>query len=120
MSDNIPSTLTTVPTEHEAAMIVALLAALGIKAHTTGDFTAGFRAEAPGSVQVQVKAVDLPQARQALVELTQTEGRQESIDEEGTSSDSTWRILCRAFVIMSLIATAAYFLFALLATLRQP
>ncbi len=120
MSDDSPTTLTTVPTEQEAAMIVAALAARGVEAHAAGDFTAGFRAEAPGYVQIQVKAVDLPQARQALLELTPREARQVSLVEDGTSTDSTWRTLCRAMVILGLIATVAYFLFALLATLRQP
>ena len=119
MSDNNPTTLTRVPTEQEAAMIVAALADLGIEAHATGDITAGFRAGAPGYVQIQVRAVDLPQARQALLELTPSEARLVSLVEDGASTYSTWRTLCRAMVIIGLIALAAHFLFALLATFRQ-
>ena len=57
-----PKTVRSVPSEIEGAAIVAALADHGIKASTTGDFTAGFRAEAPGWVQVVVRAEDFEQA----------------------------------------------------------
>ena len=68
MSDDpeSPKMVKTVPTEIEAAAIVAQLAAHGINASTTGNFTSGFRAEAPGWVQVIVKAEDFEQAEQIL------------------------------------------------------
>ena len=101
-------------------MIVAALADLGIEAHATGDITAGFRAEAPGDVQIQVRAVDLPQARQALEELTQSDQRQEASDGVDASSNSNWRTLCRALVVIALIAIAGGLLFSLLSSFRQP
>lgn len=64
-----PTTVKSVPSEIEGAAIVAALAEHGIKASTTGDFTAGFRAEAPGWVQVVVKHQDLEQAKQVLAQL---------------------------------------------------
>lgn len=68
MSDqgNTPVTLVSVPDELEAAMIVSALAAHGIDASTTGSFTAGFRAEAPGEVQILVRASELEKAQTAL------------------------------------------------------
>ena len=71
MSDdaNGPEVLTEVPTEIEAATIVAALAARGVKADMTGGFTAGFRTEAPGWVRVVVRRSDLEQARSALDEI---------------------------------------------------
>jgi len=68
-----PETLLSVPSEHEAAMIVSALAAHEVDATTSGEFTAGFRAEAPGQVNILVRRCDLERARQVLSELT---GRQ--------------------------------------------
>jgi hypothetical protein len=64
-----PKVLVSVRNEIEAVGIVTALAARGISASTTGGFTAGFRAEAPGYIQVIVKEADLDQARQALAEI---------------------------------------------------
>ena len=66
---NNPEVLTSVRTDVEAAAIVGALAALGIEASTTGGYTAGFRAEAPGFVNVIVKYADLHRARNALAEI---------------------------------------------------
>ena len=66
---NNPEVLTSVGTDIEAAAIVGALAARGIEAATTGGYTAGFRAEAPGQVHVIVKREDLERARQALAEI---------------------------------------------------
>ncbi|MCG8451086.1 MAG: DUF2007 domain-containing protein [Pirellulales bacterium] len=63
------ATLLRVPTDMEAAMIVSNLAAEDIDATTTGDFTAGFRAEAPGQVSILVRKGDLERARKILEEL---------------------------------------------------
>ncbi len=66
---NNPEILIAVPSDIEAATIVAALAARGITASTTGGYTAGFRAEAPGDVNVIVRREDLDRAQQALVEI---------------------------------------------------
>jgi len=68
---NNPELLTSVVTDVEAVVIVGALAARGIQAHTTGGYTAGFRAEAPGYVQILVKNKDLDRARQAFAEIEQ-------------------------------------------------
>ena len=63
---NTPVVAISVPNDIEAAAIVAALGRNGIEAMATGEFTAGFRAEAPGAVQVMVKQADLEQARSLL------------------------------------------------------
>src|SRR5690606_30598656 len=64
-----PERLTRVNTEAEAAGIVTALTAHGIQATATGGFTAGFRAEAPGYVNVLVRHEDLAAAKQVLADL---------------------------------------------------
>lgn len=66
---NTPETLVSVPSDLEAAMIVSALAAHDVDATTSGGFTAGFRAEAPGEVSVLVRRTDLERARCVLSEL---------------------------------------------------
>ncbi len=66
---NNPEVLTRVESDLEAAALVTALAARGIDASTTGSFTAGFRAEAPGRIQVIVRRQDLPQAQKVLAEI---------------------------------------------------
>jgi hypothetical protein len=61
--------LTSAPTEMQAGIIVAALEEHGIKATMTGAYTAGFRAEAPGWVQVLVSEDDLPAAQEVLEEV---------------------------------------------------
>ena len=68
---NNPEVVTSVQNEIEASGIVASLADHGIQATTTGGFTAGFRAEAPGEVQIVVKSEDLARAKQLLAEIEQ-------------------------------------------------
>jgi hypothetical protein len=63
---NNPEILIRVPNEVEAAAVVAWLASEGIRALTSGAYTAGFRAEAPGDVRVLVKHEDLERAKQLL------------------------------------------------------
>jgi hypothetical protein len=74
--------LTSTPREMEAGMIVAALEQEGIRAAMTGAATAGFRAEAPGWVQVLVAEDDLPRARAVLEEL-----RRESKDIDWSQID---------------------------------
>jgi cyclic pyranopterin phosphate synthase len=64
-----PATLTTSANELEASILVAALEQHAIQAHLTGEYTAGFRAEAPGRVSVVVREADLPRARQVLSEI---------------------------------------------------
>jgi len=69
-----PSLLLSVANEIEAAGIVTALAEYGIEASVIGGFTAGYKAEAPGSVQILVRRSDLDQARRALAEIQKDQG----------------------------------------------
>lgn len=64
-----PVVLTSVPTEAEAAAIVLALQDYEIDAQMAGGFTAGFRAESPGEVQIVVKSADFARAEDALEEI---------------------------------------------------
>ncbi len=82
---NNPETLVSVPNDLEAAMIVSALAAHGVDASTAGDFTSGFRAEAPGMVKVIVRCADLTRAREAL-DVLKSESQHESANHASTAS----------------------------------
>ena len=69
---NRPVVLTSVPSEAQAVMIVAALDERGIEARIQGELTSGFRAEAPGQVQVIVRQADLDRAR-AIIEAIDAE-----------------------------------------------
>jgi len=64
-----PVRLTRVPSEIQAALLVAALQDRGINAHAEGALTSGFRAEAPGGVDILVRKVDLQKAEAALREI---------------------------------------------------
>ena len=64
-TDHLKS-LVSVPTELEASVIVSLLEDHGIKAKAVGGYTSGFKAEAPGLVDVVVMNDDLEQASAVL------------------------------------------------------
>lgn len=68
MSDitNEPVLLTSAPNEMEAGIIVGAMEDAGIKATMSGVYTAGFRAEAPGWVQILVTERDLSRAKAIL------------------------------------------------------
>jgi len=53
----------------EAGIIVGALEEAGIKATMTGTYTSGFRAEAPGWVQILVSEEDLAAANEILEEV---------------------------------------------------
>ncbi|MEX2092677.1 MAG: DUF2007 domain-containing protein [Pirellulales bacterium] len=54
------------PNELEAGVIVAALEEAGIKSTMSGVYTAGFRAEAPGQVQILVAQEDLARAQEVI------------------------------------------------------
>ena len=70
---NNPAVVKSVTSDVEAAVIVNALAAHGIEASTTGGFTSGFRAEAPGDIDVVVRQSDLERAKQILEEIRDEE-----------------------------------------------
>ena len=71
---NSPVVLTSVRTDIEAEAAVIALAEYDIRAKTTGGYTAGFRAEAPGDVNVIVRQADLERAKIALLQIQQETG----------------------------------------------
>ena len=75
--------------EVEASMIVALLENAGIESRADGDFTAGFRAEAPGSVQIVVRADDELSARSILAEVRSSEDSSVTDDQAGDETQPT-------------------------------
>ncbi|MEX0612583.1 MAG: DUF2007 domain-containing protein [Pirellulales bacterium] len=107
--------LTSAPLEMEAGIIVAALEQNGIKSTMAGQTTAGFRAEAPGWVQVLVAEEDLPRAQAILDDVRQ---HHDDIDwaavdvgepEDMSAADSTPRLirltvwLVIAFALLTLL-----------------
>ncbi len=72
---NNPETLVVVSSDFEASLIVQELAGCEIEAIATGDHTAGFRADAPGSVTIFVKNSDLEKAKLVMAEYEQDAGQ---------------------------------------------
>ncbi|HAY81574.1 MAG TPA: hypothetical protein DCY79_17360 [Planctomycetaceae bacterium] len=66
---NNPEVLVRVSTLAEATAIATALSARGVEASTIGSYTAGFLAEAPGTVDVVVRQQDLVRAQGLLQEL---------------------------------------------------
>jgi hypothetical protein len=71
---NGPCELTSVSSEIEAADIATALSAYDVEAFFVGGAVSGFKAEAPGSVQVLVRRSDLDRAKSALAEIQADEG----------------------------------------------
>jgi len=71
MSDDphSPVVLARLPNEISAAALRTALASFDIEAHLTGGFVSGFKAEAPGNVQIVVARADFDRARAALLEI---------------------------------------------------
>ena len=69
-----PTVVFRAATSIEAAAVVTALEAEGIEATTTGNFTASFQAEAPGSVQVVVRQSQADKARTILQRLESEAG----------------------------------------------
>ncbi len=67
-SENDPVVLVSLPSEPQAAILVAALEGEGICAEMWGVLTSGFRADAPGDVKVLVMPQDLERAREVLNE----------------------------------------------------
>ncbi len=76
-----PVILASYANEAEAAVVVAALESRGIEAQTTGALTSGFRAEAPGGVQVLVRSGDVERAREVLREREGSGDERYSADE---------------------------------------
>ena len=107
------SQLASVPTELEASLIVAALQDEGLDASMTGIYTAGFRAEAPGQVQVQVADSDLARAKSVMEDMTRDRdaidwsqvdvGEAEDADSpDGLSSFAFWRRIAQVMIAIIL------------------
>jgi hypothetical protein len=70
-----PCALLSVANEIEAAGMATALAEYGIEASVTGGFTSGFKAEAPGSVQILVRRSDLDRAKLSVAEIRKDQGK---------------------------------------------
>ena len=70
-ADSPTAVLAVLATEFEATLLVDALQDRGITAEAAGGLTAGFRAEAPGTVRVLVLEGDLERARAAMNEFRQ-------------------------------------------------
>ena len=68
-----PIVLARVLHDTEAAIIVNALRRRGLFAKSTGEYTAGFRAEAPGDVKVLVRRSELAAAREILADVRSDE-----------------------------------------------
>ena len=73
LDPNGPAVLVEVENEFQANIIVGELKSHEIIASTTGNFTAGFRAEAPGLIQIVVSNKDLAAATEALKKIRNSE-----------------------------------------------
>ena len=117
--------LTSVRTELEAGVIVGGLVQRGIPATMSGVYTANFRTEAPGWVEVLVAEDDLPQAQKVLDDVRAEQqgvdwslvdvGQAEELDDSEPSP--WWRVfrgLCYVLVAVYLIWFAASFIVGLL------
>ncbi|MEO8494534.1 MAG: DUF2007 domain-containing protein [Planctomycetota bacterium] len=65
----------------EAGAIVTALEAQGIKTTTTGSYTSGFQAEAPGQVQVVVRQSQAELARNVIERFEQEAKLNDEVDE---------------------------------------
>lgn len=109
-------TLAELSTDMEAAMIIAALEREGIEAFMKGEFTAGFRAEAPSWPKVEVRESDCERARSILdsFEVEQNVTTEEEIDGREKPFTINWRFVCRTLVILYLIAASISFTYTLL------
>lgn len=68
VNDQNPVVLVSMPSEPQAAILVAALEGEGIRAEMWGVLTSGFRADVPGDVKVLVLSEDLQKAQAILAE----------------------------------------------------
>lgn len=74
MSDLLsPRVLASFPEPIQAAGLVSVLAAEGIVGRSVGDFTSGFQAEAPGTVDVLVSDGDFAKATRIVEQYAQSD-----------------------------------------------
>lgn len=104
-TDNLV-TLAELSTDMEASMIIAALEREGIEAFMKGEFTAGFRAEAPSWPKVEVRESDYERAR-AILDSFETKQEAE-VDEREVAVDSTFRKLCLTVLVVGIVAYVGF------------
>jgi hypothetical protein len=108
-------TLAEFSTDLEAAMVIAALEREGIEAFMKGEYTAGFRAEAPSWPKVEVRESDYERA-QAILDTFEAKQKAEGVDESETATDSPFRKLC----LLSLaIGFVLYFVFFVVSAISR-
>jgi hypothetical protein len=108
-------TLAELSTDMEASMIIAALEREGIEAFMKGEFTAGFRAEAPSWPKVEVRESDYERAR-TILDAMQPHQDETPVDESDIAEDSTFRKFC---LIILGIGIAGYVGISLLMWISQ-
>ena len=78
---NSPTIVYSADNAIEAGAVVTALEAEGIEATTTGSYTSGFQAEAPGQVQVVVRQSQAETARNVIERLEREAELNEEVDE---------------------------------------
>ena len=99
-------TLTELSTDLEAAMVIAALEREGIEAFMKGEYTAGFRAEAPSWPKVEVRQSDYERAR-AILDSMQPAHDESQIDESEVATDSFFRKLSLLTVAVGFVLYGA-------------
>lgn len=94
-------------TDMEASMIIAALEREGIEAFMKGEFTAGFRAEAPSWPKVEVRESDYERARAILDSF---EATQEAVVVESDSRQESfgWKTICAIIALIEAIGLLVY------------
>ncbi len=111
-------TLTELSTDLEAAMIIAALEREGIEAFMKGEYTAGFRAEAPSWPKVEVRESDYERAR-AILDAMNPHHDETPVDESEVTTDSPFRKFILRLAAIGLVITIGWYGISLILTLLQ-
>lgn len=111
-------TLTELSTDLEAAMIIAALEREGIEAFMKGEYTAGFRAEAPSWPKVEVRESDYERAR-AILDAMNPHHDETPVDEGEVTTDSPFRKFILRLAAIGVVITIGWYGISLILTLFQ-
>lgn len=100
-TDDVLKKLTTVPSEQEAAIIVAALFDEGIDACYMGETTANFRVGVPGKVHVYVSETEYAHARGVFEAQESAADDEPSYDDD--PSNTAWDVARRAAIWLILL-----------------
>ncbi|QEG34376.1 putative signal transducing protein [Bythopirellula goksoeyrii] len=114
-SANIPMKLIEVRTDTEAAIIVAALEREGIEAHISGEYTSGFRAEAPGWPTIVVRNTDFEHSQELLTKIKLPSDSTSNVSAE--NEDSHLNGLWTGLEIIAFIGTLGGIIYALISSI---